>query len=116
MRGLLSVFAATLAVFAAGSPLPATVDVEPRQSNNFVGYLISTFSDPRPQVQMHLSNGADLSSWRFLNGGQPVLASNVGTRGVRDIYLVTNTARSQYFLIATGPSPLKPPLSSFYDI
>ena len=94
---------ACLTSLAAGSPLPEgiEVDVEARQSNNFVGYLISTFSDPTPQVQWHLSNG-DLSNFKFLNRGRPILASNVGTRGVRDIFLVTNAARNEYFLIATG--------------
>jgi hypothetical protein len=73
-----------------------------RQESPYVGYLISTFSDPTPQVQWHLSDGLDASSFRFLNNGQPVLESTVGMRGVRDIFLTTNTARSEYFIIATG--------------
>lgn len=72
-----------------------------RQESPYVGYLISTFSDPTPQVQWHLSDGLDASSFRFLNNGQPVLESTVGMRGVRDIFLTTNTARSEYFIIAT---------------
>jgi hypothetical protein len=80
--------------------LPADI---PRSANNkYVGYLISTFSDPNPQVQWHLSDGNSASSFNFLNGGKPVLTSNVGTKGVRDIFLTTNTARSEYFTIATG--------------
>jgi hypothetical protein len=34
------------------------------------------------------------------------LTSNVGTKGVRDIFLTTNTARSEFFVIATGMSSL----------
>ncbi|KAF4983669.1 hypothetical protein FZEAL_975 [Fusarium zealandicum] len=72
-----------------------------RQNSEYVGYLISTFSDPTPQVQFHLSNGDSASSFKFLNGGKPVLTSNVGMKGVRDIFLTTNSERSEYFVIAT---------------
>ncbi|KAM0374199.1 hypothetical protein ACHAPK_003909 [Fusarium culmorum] len=67
----------------------------------YVGYLISTFSDPTPEVQWHLSDGKSASSFNFLNGGKPVLTSNVGNKGVRDIFLATNSKRSEYFTIAT---------------
>jgi hypothetical protein len=70
--------------------------------SKYAGYLISTFSDPTPQVQWYLSDGNSASSFNFLNGGKPVLTSNVGTKGVRDVFLTTNTARSEYFTIATG--------------
>ncbi|KAM0205116.1 hypothetical protein ACHAPA_008961 [Fusarium lateritium] len=80
--------------------LPAN-DLSPRAESQYVGYLISTFSDPTPQVQWHLSNGDSASSFKFLNGGKPVLTSNVGTKGVRDIFLSTNAARSEFFVIAT---------------
>ncbi|KAM0504070.1 hypothetical protein ACHAO3_003983 [Verticillium nonalfalfae] len=68
----------------------------------YVGYLVSTFSDPNPQVQWHLSEGNDASRFRFLNDGNAVLTSNVGTKGVRDIFLTTNSERTEYFTIATG--------------
>lgn len=90
--------AASAALGAVASPAP----INTRQETGHVGYLISTFSDARPQVQQYLSNGNSASSFTFLNGGQPILASTVGTKGVRDIYLTTNADRSQYYLIATG--------------
>lgn len=68
----------------------------------YVGYLISTFSDPNPQVQWHLSKKDDPKSFNFLNNGNAVLESTVGTKGVRDIYLTHNSERSEYFIIATG--------------
>ncbi|KAM0331452.1 hypothetical protein ACHAQA_003128 [Verticillium albo-atrum] len=88
-----SVFAASLCF---GSSL-----ARPASAPQYVGYLISTFSDPNPQVQWHLSEGNDASRFRFLNGGNAVLESNIGTKGVRDIFLTTNSARSEYFTIAT---------------
>lgn len=90
------------AVSAALGIVGSPVDVNARQTSDYVGYLISTFSDARPQVQQYLSNGNSASSFTFLNDGQPILASTVGTKGVRDIFLTTNNDRSQYFLIATG--------------
>ncbi|PNS17852.1 Protein DSF2 [Sphaceloma murrayae] len=77
------------------------VPVDKRQTPEYAGYLISTFSDPRPQVQMYLSNGNDALSYTFLNGGEPVLASTVGTKAVRDIYLAPNGDRSKWYLFAT---------------
>ncbi|KAL3426425.1 glycoside hydrolase family 43 [Phlyctema vagabunda] len=72
-----------------------------RQATNFAGYLISTFSDANPAVQFHLSNGNDPGSFAFSNRGKAVLTSTVGTKGVRDIFLTTNTARNKWFVIAT---------------
>ncbi|KAM0085449.1 hypothetical protein ACKRZS_002287 [Fusarium odoratissimum] len=83
--------------------------VLPRQQK-FVGYLITTFSDPVPKVQQYLSNGNNPFSYRKLNNGNPILASTVGDRAVRDIYLVTNSARSEYFIIATGMTNSPPDL------
>lgn len=99
----LSLSATTL---AAVHGLGAAAAVIRQESQPYVGYLISTFSDPTPQVQWHLSDGLDASSFRFLNNGKPVLESTVGHRGVRDIFLTTNSARSEYFIIATGEQAL----------
>ncbi|KAI2602714.1 glycoside hydrolase family 43 protein [Hypoxylon sp. NC1633] len=73
----------------------------PRQTSNYVGYLISTFSDDVPMVQFYLSDSTSASSFSFLNHGTPVLASTVGTKAVRDIFLATDSARSEYYLLAT---------------
>ncbi|KAF4449930.1 hypothetical protein F53441_6849 [Fusarium austroafricanum] len=95
------VFAFLSMVFSASlvEALPAN-DLS-AQNQEYVGYLISTFSDPTPEVQWHLSNGKSASSFKSLNGGKPVLTSDVGTKGVRDIFLTTGAARSEYFIIAT---------------
>ncbi|KAJ3563499.1 hypothetical protein NPX13_g8175 [Xylaria arbuscula] len=94
MQSLVSVVA-LLASVATSSPIST------RQDSSYVGYLISTFTDASPQVQFYLSNGNSPTSFSFMNGGQSVLASTVGTAGVRDIFLATNTARSEYFMLAT---------------
>ncbi|KAF2422616.1 family 43 glycoside hydrolase [Tothia fuscella] len=69
--------------------------------STFVGYLISTFSDANPTVQLHLSKGNDPSSFSFLNKGRPVLTSTVGTKAVRDVFLACNGERTQFHMIGT---------------
>ncbi|KAH6661244.1 family 43 glycoside hydrolase [Truncatella angustata] len=86
--------AACLGVLAVASPVA-------ERATSHVGYLVSTFTDANPKVQQYLSNGNNAYSFRFLNKGNPVLASTVGTKAVRDIFLATNTARSGYYLLAT---------------
>ncbi|KAI1098943.1 glycoside hydrolase family 43 protein [Jackrogersella minutella] len=89
-----------LLVTALASAIAAS-PIAPRQASDYVGYLISTFSDAVPKVQFHLSNGNSASSYSFLNGGEPVLASTVGSKAVRDIFLATNSARSEWYLLGT---------------
>jgi hypothetical protein len=74
------------------------------QSNStaYVGYLISTFSDANPTVQWYLSKGNDPSTYSLLNKSQPVFKSTVGTKAVRDVFLATNNARNEWFMICTG--------------
>ncbi|KAE8399056.1 hypothetical protein BDV37DRAFT_290513 [Aspergillus pseudonomiae] len=80
----------------------STGRVIPRQDgNSYVGYLLSTFSDANPSVFWYLSEGSDPLAFKALNGGSPVLESTVGTRAVRDVFLASNAARSEYFIIAT---------------
>lgn len=89
---------ALAALLVASSPAPRATDTD------YVGYLISTFTDEVPQIQQYLSNGNNASSFTFLNDGKPILASTVGTKAVRDVFLATNDDRSGFFLIATGKS------------
>ncbi|KAI2468126.1 glycoside hydrolase family 43 protein [Annulohypoxylon bovei var. microspora] len=84
---------AALAGVAIANPTP--------RASNYVGYLISTFSDATPKVQFHLSEGNSATSFSFLNGGDPVLTSTVGTEAVRDIFLATNSARSEWYMLGT---------------
>lgn len=96
MRAISFLLTTALAAVTAASP------VAPRQDSDYVGYLISTFSDANPKIQFHLSDGNSATNFKFLNGGNPVLASTVGTKAVRDIFLTMNSARSEYYLLATG--------------
>jgi hypothetical protein len=69
-----------------------TTALEPRSSSasEFVGYLISTFSDANPTVQFYISKGNDPSNFAFANKAKSVLTSTIGTRAVRDVFLTCN--------------------------
>lgn len=96
MRGF-SIISATCAFVAVKASTPVR-----RQDEEYVGYLMSTFLDPVPQVHWHLSKADDPLNFTSISDGDPVLVSDVGTGGGRDMFLVTNTARSEYFMLATG--------------
>lgn len=77
---------AVSAALVAASPAP-------RAATSYAGYLISTFTDANPKVQFYLSNGNNALSYKFSNKGKAVLASTVGTKAVRDIFLAHSTLR-----------------------
>ena len=68
-----------------------------------LGYLLVHFvEDPDgygEQVYFSLSDGDDPCTWTRLNGGEPVLRSDLGTTGVRDPYLVRGDG--EFFVVAT---------------
>jgi hypothetical protein len=99
MRVLSLLPTACLPILVTGTPIS-------ERATTYVGYLVSTFTDATPKVQQYLSNGNSAYSFRFLNDGNPILTSTVGTNAVRDLFLATNTARSEYHLLATGWIPL----------
>ena len=69
------------------------------------GYLLVHFiEDPEhyaERIYLDLSEGDDPERWHPLNGGQPILTSPLGTRGVRDPYLVRNPETGRVYIIAT---------------
>lgn len=96
-----------LSLFLAATSIAGVVKggVIPRQDGGpHVGYLLSTFTDPDPRVFWYLSDSSDPLGFKPLNGGDAIVGSTVGTQAVRDIFLASNTARSEYFIIATGLS------------
>jgi hypothetical protein len=68
-----------------------------------MGYLLVHFvEDPDghgEQVYFSLSDGDDPCSWTRLNGGEPLLWSDLGTTGVRDPHIVRGA--DDFFIVAT---------------
>jgi len=82
------------------------VTVEPRAApTDAYGYALVHFLENSAgyaeKIYLDISRGDNPEQWDPLNGGQPVLASNLGTTGVRDPYLTHNPETDTYYIIAT---------------
>ncbi|MFI0529017.1 family 43 glycosylhydrolase [Streptomyces scabiei] len=71
----------------------------------YAGYVFVYFTgEGRPdgeRIRFALSRGNDPLRWRELNGGAPVLTSDLGTGGLRDPFLVRAPEGDRFYLIAT---------------
>lgn len=69
------------------------------------GYLLAHFREEpsgyAEKVYFDISTGGTPWEWEPLNGGRPVLASNVGTTGARDIHLTRNPQTGVYYVVCT---------------
>ena len=68
------------------------------------GYLFAHFTgEQKDGEQIHFSLSRDLLHWEDLNGGKPVLRSEIGEKGARDPFLlrVEEEGKSRFYLIAT---------------
>jgi hypothetical protein len=69
------------------------------------GYLMVHFIEDSAgyaeKIYLDVSRGDDPEQWDPLNGGKPILASQLGTTGVRDPYLTYNPETKTYYIIAT---------------
>lgn len=70
------------------------------------GYLFATFRGEGSPMgeQIYYAVSEDGRTWDALNGGEPVLVSELGERGVRDPYLLRKEGGDSYVLIATDLS------------
>jgi hypothetical protein len=67
------------------------------------GFLFATFkgeSSPLTE-QVYFGLSEDGRHWQALNGGEPVLVSTLGERGVRDPFLIRSHDREKFWLLAT---------------
>ncbi len=95
MRLLRTVLAIlSFAVFAA------PVFVEP------AGYLFVTFGGGHGPLgeQIYFASSRDGREWTTLNNGDPVLVTDIGTKGARDPFLLRSQDGKEYFVIATDLS------------
>lgn len=70
------------------------------------GYLFVTFKGEQSPMteQIYFVVSRDGKHWTSLNGGEPVLVSELGERGVRDPFLLRSHDGKTFFLIATDLS------------
>lgn len=72
---------------------------------NYAGYLFTYFKgEGMPngeQIYFAISEGNDPLNWKELNGGKPVIASELGEKGVRDPFILRSPKDDKFYLIAT---------------
>ncbi|MFT3781281.1 MAG: glycoside hydrolase family 43 protein [Nibricoccus sp.] len=70
------------------------------------GYLFVTFKGEQTPMteQIYFATSRDGRKWEALKGGEPVLVSAVGEKGVRDPYLLRTHDGKKFVLIATDLS------------
>jgi hypothetical protein len=68
---------------------------------NAAGYLFLHFYDNKEQIYGSLSKGGSALDHMMLNRGNPLLTSDVGTKGVRDHFIVSKPDQSQHWILST---------------
>ncbi|MDQ1082083.1 MULTISPECIES: LamG-like jellyroll fold domain-containing protein [Microbacterium] len=95
---------ATVRGVAATRSVPVTVQPA-RAAGDAFGYAMVHFVEDAngyaEKIYLDVSRGDDPEAWDPLNGGKPILASQLGTTGVRDPYLTYNPETKTYYIIAT---------------
>lgn len=93
-----------IVAIAAISSAPLLAQV-PAPASTFGGYLFVTFKGEQGPLaeQIYFNLSKDGRNWTTLNGGNPVLVSNVGEKGVRDSFLL-RARDGKFYLIATDLS------------
>lgn len=83
-------------------PSPVQTAINP---DDPYGYLLVHFKeDPdgyAERIYLDLSDGDNPRRWIPLNGGEPILTSNIGTTGVRDPHIIRNPETGVWTIIAT---------------
>ena len=78
----------------------------PAKRDTKVGYLFTSFPVDDEAIYMHLSNGNNPLSYQALSldgtaNTQAILRSDIGSKGVRDSFIVPSQDGSKFWLIAT---------------
>ncbi|MFB8146761.1 LamG-like jellyroll fold domain-containing protein [Microbacterium sp. NPDC056003] len=95
---------ATVRGATATKQVPVTVKPEAAATDAF-GYAMVHFIEDSAgyaeKIYLDISRGDNPEQWDPLNAGRPILASDLGTTGIRDPYLTYNPETETYYIIAT---------------
>lgn len=97
---------ATASVRGATATREIAVTVRPEAApGDAYGYAMVHFIEDSAgyaeKIYLDVSRGDNPEQWDPLNGGKPILASDLGTTGIRDPYLTYNPETETYYIIAT---------------
>jgi hypothetical protein len=70
-------------------------------TNLLLAYFRSENEEGGEQVRFAISRDSTPVSWDEINGGSPMLVSDIGERGVRDPFLIRDELRDLFVVIAT---------------
>ncbi|SMQ75485.1 family 43 glycosylhydrolase [Agreia sp. VKM Ac-1783] len=102
------VLTATLTKGAASATRDFTATVrKAAPTAEYEGYAFAYFTGNSlagENIFFAASEGNNALDWRELNGGQPVLSSTKGTKGLRDPFLIRSPEGDTFYLIATDLS------------
>jgi beta-xylosidase len=110
---VISLLASTCAAWAASSAAAAIANIKTRTpassvaADELAGYAFLYFtgnSREGENIYIAASNGNNALSWTELNGGQPILRSTQGTKGLRDPFIIRSPDGGTFYLIATDLS------------
>lgn len=95
---------ATVRGTTATREVPVTV-LPAAETDDPYGYAMVHFIEDSAgyaeKIYLDVSRGDNPEHWDPLNGGKPILASDLGTTGIRDPYLTYNPETETYYIIAT---------------
>lgn len=80
------------------TPLPDDAARPASTTAEYAGYVMVAHSDETHQIHAMLSDGADPTRWTPLNGGDGIVTSTMGERGIRDPHLVRSPDGTFYLL------------------
>ncbi|GAA1059997.1 family 43 glycosylhydrolase [Agromyces bracchium] len=80
----------------------AAIDLDPLEGYAFAYFTGNSLAGEN--IYFAASEGNDALDWTELNGGQPVLTSKYGTKGLRDPFLIRSPEGDTFYLIATDLS------------
>lgn len=75
--------------------------VKTHNNAKFEAYLFVHFSFKDEKIYFSLSNGNTALDWQALNDGKPLFSSIIGTKGLRDPYIVRSPNGDTFYLMAT---------------
>jgi hypothetical protein len=87
------------AASAAGGRPAAAAD--PPMAAYFFPHFVGESTANGEAIYFAVSNGNDPTSWTTLYGGEPVLSSVRGTRGLRDPFIIRSADGERFYLLAT---------------
>ncbi len=66
-------------------------------------HFVGTEKNPEDE-QVYFSVSKDAHQWETVNGGKPVLVSNMGEKGIRDMHIIRSVDGNKFYLIGTDLS------------